>query len=260
MHTEHFIPGKDASLESSIATMQAKLAALGFHIEERSWLNPVEGVWSVHIRDRDCPLLFTNGKGASKLAALASALGEFFERLSLQLFLDALSIWARRSPSARFAHYPHERWFQPGDDGDWPEELLTPELHAFYNPEDSIARRHAGRPQFRQRRARHLRPALHRASATADRVWFPVNIIGNLYVSNGMSAGNTLTEARTQALSEIFERHIKFRIISEGPVPARRAGRGDRPLSAHRRRHPRPARGGLRHPGQGRLARRRNIR
>ena len=31
-----------------------------------------------------------------------------------------------------------------------------------------------------------------------------------------MSAGNTLAEARAQALSEIVERHIKFRIISEG--------------------------------------------
>jgi ribosomal protein S12 methylthiotransferase accessory factor len=47
-------------------------------------------------------------------------------------------------------------------------------------------------------------------------VYFPVNIIGNLYVSNGMSAGNTQLEARTQALSEIFERAIKARIISQG--------------------------------------------
>ena len=72
--TEHFIPGKDASLEAAIATLQSKLETIGFDIEERSWLNPVEGVWSVHIRDRDCPLLFTNGKGASELAARASAL------------------------------------------------------------------------------------------------------------------------------------------------------------------------------------------
>jgi ribosomal protein S12 methylthiotransferase accessory factor YcaO len=54
------------------------------------------------------------------------------------------------------------------------------------------------------------------ASATAHVTYIPVNIIGNLYVSNGMSAGNTQAEARTQALSEIFERHIKGRIISEG--------------------------------------------
>ncbi|MEN9398814.1 MAG: hypothetical protein RLZ81_3344, partial [Pseudomonadota bacterium] len=74
MHTENFIPGKDASLESTINTLQAKLQGLGFHIEERSWLNPVDGVWSVHIRDRDCPILFTNGKGGSRLACLASAL------------------------------------------------------------------------------------------------------------------------------------------------------------------------------------------
>ena len=76
METESFIAGKDASLESSVSTMQTRLSALGFHIEERSWLNPVDNAWSVHIRDRDCHLLFTNGKGASKQAALASALGE----------------------------------------------------------------------------------------------------------------------------------------------------------------------------------------
>ena len=79
---EHFIPGKDASLEQSIATLRGKLSALGFHLEERSWLNPVEGVWSVHVRDHDCALLFSNGKGASELAARASALGECVERLS----------------------------------------------------------------------------------------------------------------------------------------------------------------------------------
>src|ERR1035437_6245051 len=81
MQTQNFIPGKDASLEATINTLQGRLQALGIHIEERSWLNPVQGIWSVNIRDRDCPLMFTNGKGASRLACLASALGEFFERL-----------------------------------------------------------------------------------------------------------------------------------------------------------------------------------
>ena len=74
MTTEHFIPGKDASLEAAIARMQGQLAALGFTVEEKSWLNPIEGIWSVHVADRDCPLLYTNGKGASELAARASAL------------------------------------------------------------------------------------------------------------------------------------------------------------------------------------------
>ena len=51
--TEHFIEGKDASLESTIATMQKKLAAAGFVVEERSWLHPVDNIWSVHVCDRD---------------------------------------------------------------------------------------------------------------------------------------------------------------------------------------------------------------
>jgi ribosomal protein S12 methylthiotransferase accessory factor len=46
-------------------------------------------------------------------------------------------------------------------------------------------------------------------------VFFPVNVIGNIFVSNGMSAGNSQNEARVQALSEIFERHVKNKIISE---------------------------------------------
>ena len=66
MHNEHFIPGKDASLEASIARMQSCLEAAGFHVEERSWLNPVAGLWSVHVAERDCPLLFSNGKGGSR--------------------------------------------------------------------------------------------------------------------------------------------------------------------------------------------------
>ena len=86
MTEQTFIPGKDAALEDSISKFQQKLTSLGFNIEEASWLNPVPNVWSVHIRDKDCPQCFSNGKGASKKAALASALGEYFERLSTNYF------------------------------------------------------------------------------------------------------------------------------------------------------------------------------
>ncbi|HBL85804.1 MAG TPA: hypothetical protein DD399_01650, partial [Alcanivorax sp.] len=41
-----------------------------------------------------------------------------------------------------------------------------------------------------------------------ETVWFPSNLIENLYLSNGMSAGNTLPEAQVQCLSEIFERAV----------------------------------------------------
>jgi ribosomal protein S12 methylthiotransferase accessory factor len=211
---EHFIPGKDASLEASIAAMQARLAQLGFHVEERSWLHPVENIWSVHLVERDCPLLFTNGKGSSKLAALASALGEFFERLGTRYFWTHYYLGREIAEGPR-VHGPDERWFPIDDEEQWPIGLLTPELQRFYNPEGAVD---AGalveiNSGNRERGICALPYQRLRDGAT---VWFPVNIIGNLYVSNGMSAGNTPAEARAQALAEIFERHIKFRVIAEG--------------------------------------------
>jgi ribosomal protein S12 methylthiotransferase accessory factor len=214
MHTESFIPGKDASLESTIATMQHKLAARGFHLDESSWLNPVESIWSVHVRDRECPMLFANGKGATQLAARASALGEFFERLGTHYFWTHFHLGATRA-NAPYVHYPQERWFAPTDDGHWPQELLNPELHAFYNPDGDIDGEvlvdlNSGNVE------RGICALPYKRLHDGAETWIPVNIIGNLYVSNGMAAGNTPMEARAQALSEIFERHIKYRIIREG--------------------------------------------
>ncbi|MXR36059.1 30S ribosomal protein S12 methylthiotransferase accessory factor YcaO [Craterilacuibacter sinensis] len=211
---QHFIPGKDAALEDSIATMQGKLAARGFNIEEVSWLNPVDNCWSVHIRDRDCPLLFTNGKGASELAARASALGEMFERLSCHYFWTHFYLGEERA-NRPFVHYPQERWFALPQDDSWPEGLLNEDLLAFYNPDDAIEAAtlvdlNSGNG------GRGICALPYTRVSDGAQSWIPVNIIGNLYVSNGMSAGNTQPEARTQALSEILERHIKFRIIAEG--------------------------------------------
>ncbi|MGE0079859.1 MAG: 30S ribosomal protein S12 methylthiotransferase accessory factor YcaO [Thiohalomonadaceae bacterium] len=214
MPTETFIAGKDASLESSLARMRASLADLGFQVEERSWLNPVDNVWSVHVRERDCPLLFTNGKGASRDAALASALGEFFERLGTDYFWTHYYLGEANARGA-FTHFPGERWFPLGDDGAWPEGLLTPELRRHYDPDgavdaESLVDLNSGNAE------RGICALPYVRERDGARVWFSVNIIGNLYVSNGMSAGNTPTEARTQALSEIIERHVKFRIIAGG--------------------------------------------
>lgn len=213
MQDQTFIPGKDAALETSIASMQDKLLKLGFHIEEASWLNPIANVWSVHIRDRDCPMLFTNGKGSSQKAALASALGEYFERLSTNYFWADFYL-GKTIANSKFVHYPQEKWFALPKNNNLPTGLLDDATQAFYDPEASLeASKLVDLNSGNEQRGICALPYSRQRDGVT--VWFPVNIIGNLYVSNGMSAGNTPTEARTQALSEIFERHIKFRIIAE---------------------------------------------
>ncbi|HEX8610764.1 MAG TPA: 30S ribosomal protein S12 methylthiotransferase accessory factor YcaO [Telluria sp.] len=209
-----FIPGKDAALESTIETMQAKLAARGFILNESSLLHEVDGIWSTHMKDNDCPMLFSNGKGATELAARASAYGEFFERLGTHYFWTHFHLGETRA-NRPFVHYPQERWFKPGPDGAWPAEMLNPELHAFYNPDGEIDGEvlvdlNSGNVE------RGICALPYKRLRDDSETFIPVNIIGNLYVSNGMAAGNTMMEARSQALSEIFERQIKYRIISEG--------------------------------------------
>ncbi len=211
--SETFIPSKDASLESSIRTLQSKLVALGIHVEEKSWLNEIEGIWSVHVIDKDCTRLFTNGKGATQLAARASALGEYFERLSTNYFWTHFYLGTAIA-NQDFVHYPNEQWLKLKGEN-WPKALLTTELQKFYNPEggalaSQLVDLNSGNAE------RGICAIPYQRLRDGLSVLFPVNLIGNLYVSNGMSAGNTLMEARTQALAEIFERDIKFRIIREG--------------------------------------------
>lgn len=214
--TKTYIKGKDEALEVSIEKMQTQLKHLGFDIEEVLWLNPVKHIYSVNIRDKNCPLLFTNGKGSSKNACLASALGEFFERLNCNYFFADYFL-GQSIAQGDFVHYPNEQWFALDAEKDargMPKGLLNEELWSFYNPEqkltpESLVDTNSGNTQ----RGICALPFVRYADQLTS--WFPVNIIGNLYVSNGMSAGNSKMEARTQAVSEIFERYVKNRIIAE---------------------------------------------
>ncbi|MBL1377534.1 30S ribosomal protein S12 methylthiotransferase accessory factor YcaO [Zobellella iuensis] len=208
-----FIPSKDAALEDSISYFQRQLQSLGFNIEEASWLNPVPNVWSVHIRDKDCPLCFTNGKGASRKAALASALGEYFERLATNYFFADFYL-GRDIAAGEFVHYPNEKWFPVPADNRLPAGLLDDFTRGFYNPDDELTADMLIDLQSGNEE-RGICALPFERQGDNETVYIPMNIVGNLYVSNGMSAGNTKTEARTQGLSEVFERHIKNRIIAE---------------------------------------------
>lgn len=214
MNNKTYIKGKDAALEESIASMQEKLAELNFDIEEASWLNPVPNVFSVHIRDRDCGLMFTNGKGTTKKSCLASALGEYFERLSCNYFFADFYLGQEFS-QGEFVHYPDERWFIAESNDAVPDGLLDEKLWNYYDPDKELT---ASRifDTNSGTGARGICACPYHRLRDGEDIWFPINIIGNSYVSNGMSAGNTKNEARVQSLSEVFERYIKNKIIAEG--------------------------------------------
>ena len=213
MTQQTFIPGKDAALEESIEKFQQKLTALGFNIEEASWLNPVPNVWSVHIRDKDCPQCFSNGKGASKKAALASALGEYFERLSTNYFWTDFYL-GQDIANGDFVHYPNEKWFLIEDEALLPQGILDDRLFEHFDPNQELT------PELlvdlqSGNYERGIVALPYVRQSDQQTVYIPQSIISNLYVSNGMSAGNSQFEAHVQGLSEVFERYVKNKIIAE---------------------------------------------
>jgi len=202
-----FIKGKDACLEDSIASMQSTLKKMGFEIEEASWLNPVNNVFSLHINDKRCPGLFTNGKGTSRKSTLASALGEYLERLSTNYFFSDYWLDSSQSNQA-WLYYPDEKHYTEATI----QECLTPELWGFYNSTGELG--------FNELLSFNDSDDVVKAiplknAHTQEVAYFPMNLLSNLYASNGLSAGNTDVEAQVQGLSEIFERWVKNKILRE---------------------------------------------
>jgi ribosomal protein S12 methylthiotransferase accessory factor len=206
-----YIAGKDLPLEQTIANMSGILAGLGMKIEIASWRNIVPNVWSLHIRDAHSPMCFTNGKGATKEGALASALGEFIERLNCNFFYND-QFWGEDIANAEFVHYPDEKWFKPALNDALPAEILDEYCLEIYNPDDELRGSHLyDTNSGNTERGICSLPFVRQSDGEV--VYFPSNLIENLYLSNGMSAGNTLVEAQVQCLSEIFERAVKREIL-----------------------------------------------
>ncbi|KJD19975.1 MAG: OsmC domain/YcaO domain-containing protein [Halomonas sp.] len=208
-----YIEGKDLPLEQTIANMSGILADLGMKIEIASWRNIVPHVWSLHIRDAASPMCFTNGKGATKESALCSALGEFIERLSCNFFYND-QFFGEEIAGSAFVHYPNEKWFKPGPNDELPKGILDEHCLAIYNPEGELGGSNLiDTNSGREDRGIVSLPFVRQSDG--ETVYFPSNLIENLFLSNGMSAGNTLVEAQVQCLSEIFERAVKREILEQ---------------------------------------------
>ena len=211
-----FILGKDLPLEQTIKNMTGLLADLGMKIEISSWRNIVPNVWSLHIRDAASPMCFTNGKGATKESALCSALGEFIERLNNNFFYND-QFFGTEIANSEFVHYPNEKWFALEEDDALPTGILDEYCLDIYNPDEELCGSHLIDTNSGNK-DRGICAIPYTRQSDGETVYFPSNLIENLFLSNGMSAGNNLQEAHVQCLSEIFERAVKRQIIEQEVV------------------------------------------
>ena len=196
------ILSKNAPLETSILKMETILKDLNCGITFATEKHPLKNCYSVNLASIEAPNhIYSNGKGTLSGASKASALGEYIERLQTNnCFIDF------HLPNR--AYYPDQKVFEFGG------EYLSPSLHGIYNPSNEMS--HEDFVDFNSDYTDKIVALPFQSFFGNEQVYIPLNILSNLYVSNGLASGNTPDEAKVQALSEIFERHAKIEIIKNG--------------------------------------------
>lgn len=88
---------KDAPLELSILKMRKIIDDLNFKIKLSKEKNPVKNSFSVNLSFEGANnYIFSNGKGSISDASLASAYGEFIERLQTNLYFNDFYLQDRK--------------------------------------------------------------------------------------------------------------------------------------------------------------------
>ncbi len=193
---------KNSPVEQSILKMKAVLKDVGCEASFSQEKHPLENCFSVNLASNEAPnYIYSNGKGVISDASIASAYGEYIERLQTNNFFIDFHLPNRK-------YYPDEIAFD--FDGDY----LNDELKKVYNPNGELEPKDL--IDFNSDYMDKIVALPFIKQSTNEKTYIPINILSNLFASNGLATGNTANEAKVQALSEIFERYVKIKIIKEG--------------------------------------------
>jgi ribosomal protein S12 methylthiotransferase accessory factor len=200
---KHVIAGKDRRPEETITRIKKTLKAEGYVPKILSERNN-GGLFSILIGDKHSDRFTANGKGITRELALASAYGEFMERFMTHFYV--YDLWLTKDTSLPWVYDEHEVWTSK------PESLIK-SLNTFY-PDKILQKKYCY--DINQSPNGESYCFLPFKTLKDETCHIPVNFWRELYTSNGLAYGNNLYEARVQALCEIMERHVKYRVIGEG--------------------------------------------
>lgn len=196
------LTSKNAPVEVSINRMETILQAMGCNVIYSHEKHPLNHCYSVNLASAEAPRhIYSNGKGVYSEASTASALGEYIERLQTNnFFIDF--------------HLPERKYYPDEVEFDLDGGYLSPELIDIYDPSGELNMDEL--IDFNSDTEDKIVALPFKKLMSGEVVCFPINILSNLYVSNGLATGNTPKEAQVQSLSEILERYAKIEIIKNG--------------------------------------------
>jgi len=155
-----------------------------------TYSTPTKNVYNVTLKAIDLPFS-SFGKGESLDEALNSAYGEMCERILTRNFLEEYyinSLYPEAIVTDRFLNDKLKEFYKI-------HELEKEELIDFNSDVFDILSIPFTNPK------------------SGEIVYFPINIIQNLYASNGMAFYNDLKKAYYNAKTEIIERFVKYEVI-----------------------------------------------
>ncbi|MDR2064705.1 MAG: YcaO-like family protein [Prevotellaceae bacterium] len=211
---------KEDTPNNTIHKIRAILANLDIFVYESYWGNPYEGTFSVRVEADTAGGQFgTNGKGRTRQYALASAYAEFIERLqngfvsgsaSLnRMFLDQIK------KETGFVFFPDEKIMTKDEFKNLPKEFLDDVFkHGLTEKEIEI--------YFNKARKNGYDGIISVPFFDVKNnsiIYLPYNIMLMFTGSNGMAAGNTISEGVFQGLCELYERYASSTVYFEKLTP-----------------------------------------
>ena len=208
---------KDADPKCTVEKIRGLLVDVGIQMEEIWFDSGIENCCSVKLQVVGTSMFGASGKGVTKDLALASAYGEFIERLQCGRQRFLYQSFERDPEMYMHAYAPDARYMtlqELEENGDWMDYLIR--TYPFLT---------------RNRIAKFCRDC---AFANEDRilavpfyslfeekyVYLPIEYVEIMYTANGCCAGNSKEEAWLHALSEIFERKCHIDVLKkQKPVP-----------------------------------------
>lgn len=215
---------KESPPDQTVSRIRCILESLEIKSHTESWISLEDRNYSLRLAINGTEI-GTNGKGVTKELALASAYGEFMERIQNQ-YLYPLYLYYQYDTSMQklhgFYHSPDEilltipEFLEKTD-----KEILSHLIPSDINENESLEKYLNAFSLFDpQPQKEKLLSIPYYHINTRSLVYLPLSIISYVYGTNGMCAGNTPEEALVQGLCEIMERYAyRMTILQDLTLP-----------------------------------------
>lgn len=196
---------KDCKPEDTLLRIKYSLLNNGITTYE-NWYNDVDGLFSVTIFIEKTSF-FANGKGTSRLFALASGYSELMERIQNRAFFrfntNILDNDINIEKKHKYSLNHIKNWIKLIKDNtsiDFNNNDIETLKELYSSSQDIICSEYKG-------------------LNCEETIILPNKMVDIIYGTNGMVAGNTEDEAIVQGLSEVLERYVIKEIIKNGITP-----------------------------------------